>query len=473
MLLRRGVFKKYNSFFSYVFKISDLVLLMLALVISAFVLEVKASVMLMIGCFFITAGIYYKFNEFLRLYSSWRVGNLKTELVLLALSSLVGHLLAMLVVSFSRVFFPDDPSLVSPPVLANWFLLSIGLHMGFVLGERILFRSFLRLARARGLNERRVIIVGSGLAYRKIASQVRAHPEYGLKVLGYVRTNPLPSPSSTHPRYLGQIENLEAICAGSGVDQIWLATPVEDRQTINLVLEQLAFSTYTIRQVLDFTHLQADADKLTSLSSVPLLDIEFSPLDSTMSRLVKDLEDKCIAALALLLLSPLLLVIAAGVKLTSPGPVLYRQKRMTWNRQHFDMLKFRTMPVGSDQTSSGWSSKHKANSSRFASFLRSTSLDELPQLINVLKGDMSIVGPRPERPEYVEQFKHDIPRYMKKHMVKAGITGWAQVNGYRGETDLSKRIEYDLYYIRNWTPAFDLYIMWQTLFKGLVHQNAY
>jgi len=169
-----------------------------------------------------------------------------------------------------------------------------------------------------------------------------------------------------------------------------------------------------------------------------------------------------------------MIAIAIGVKLSSPGPVFYRQKRISWNSKPFMMLKFRTMPVDCEvNTGAVWAKKGECRATRFGSFLRRTSLDELPQFIDVLKGNMSIVGPRPERPVFVDKFKDEIPDYMKKHMVKAGITGWAQVNGWRGDTDLNKRIEYDLYYIENWSLWFDIKIIVRTLFTGFVHKNAY
>jgi Sugar transferases involved in lipopolysaccharide synthesis len=169
-----------------------------------------------------------------------------------------------------------------------------------------------------------------------------------------------------------------------------------------------------------------------------------------------------------------MLAIALAVKLSSPGPVFYRQERISWNNRPFQMLKFRSMPVDAEQaTGAVWARAGEHRATRVGAFLRRTSLDELPQFINVLRGEMSIVGPRPERPVFVHQFKHAIPDYMKKHMVKAGITGWAQVNGWRGSTDLAKRIECDIHYIQNWSLWFDLKIIVLTLFKGFVHKNAY
>jgi len=191
------------------------------------------------------------------------------------------------------------------------------------------------------------------------------------------------------------------------------------------------------------------------------------------NRFLKSLEDKVLSTLILLCISPVMLILAIGVKLSSPGPIFYRQERVSWNGRSFEMLKFRSMAVDTEKEGINWGGAKNKSVTKFGAFIRSTSLDELPQFINVLKGDMSIVGPRPERTIFVEQFKKEIPGYMQKHMVKAGITGWAQINGWRGDTDLQKRIEHDLYYIENWSIWFDMKIIFLTFWKGFVHKNAF
>jgi putative colanic acid biosynthesis UDP-glucose lipid carrier transferase len=194
---------------------------------------------------------------------------------------------------------------------------------------------------------------------------------------------------------------------------------------------------------------------------------------SGINRIVKAIEDYALASLLLMVASPLMVLIALGVKLSSPGPVFYRQDRVTWNGERFSMLKYRTMPIDAEAASGPvWSSKGERRATPFGGFLRRTSLDELPQLINVLMGEMSLVGPRPERPEFVERFRQEIPGYMQKHLVKAGITGWAQVNDLRGDSDLGQRIQYDLYYIDNWSLWFDLRILVLTLWHILKSDNA-
>jgi putative colanic acid biosynthesis UDP-glucose lipid carrier transferase len=192
------------------------------------------------------------------------------------------------------------------------------------------------------------------------------------------------------------------------------------------------------------------------------------------NKIIKAVEDRAVALLLLMVTSPLFLIVSIAIKLDSPGPVFYRQKRVSWNGNPFTMLKFRTMAVDAESESGPiWTKKNQNRTTRLGRFLRKTSLDEIPQFLNVLRGEMSIVGPRPERPYFVEQFKEEVPDYMKKHLVKAGITGWAQINGWRGDTCLKTRIQYDLYYVENWSLWFDFKIMFMTLFKGFVHRNAY
>ena len=203
-----------------------------------------------------------------------------------------------------------------------------------------------------------------------------------------------------------------------------------------------------------------------------MIDLSVTPITGNRA-ILKTLEDWTLSTLILLAIAPLLLLIAIGVKLTSKGPIFFRQERVSLSGRRFTMLKFRSMEEAPLETQTTWGKAKEKRTTPFGRFLRKTSLDELPQFINVLKGDMSIVGPRPELPQFVERFREEIPGYMQKHLVKAGITGWAQVNGWRGDTDLKARIEHDLYYIENWSIGFDLKIILMTFIKGLTHPNAY
>jgi putative colanic acid biosynthesis UDP-glucose lipid carrier transferase len=240
-----------------------------------------------------------------------------------------------------------------------------------------------------------------------------------------------------------------------------------------MILDELKHSTVGVRYLVDVFAFKLAHKRITDVAGIPMLDIELSPMEGT-SRYLKAIEDRGLALLLLVLFGPLMLLAAIGIKLSSPGPVFFRQERVSWNNRPFMMLKFRSMPVDAEAgTGPKWAAPGEHRATRLGALLRKTSLDELPQLINVLKGEMSIVGPRPERPCFVDSFKDRIPNYMKKHMMKAGITGWAQVNGWRGDTDLSKRIEHDLFYIDNWSVWFDLRIAFLTVFRGFINKNAY
>ena len=237
-------------------------------------------------------------------------------------------------------------------------------------------------------------------------------------------------------------------------------------------LIEIVFGFYFFLQI-DIFGFQLLRHSFSEVAGMPVIGLTDTPLEG-FQRVLKTLEDYVLGGAAVLLASPLLCAIAAGIKLTSRGPILYRQERVTWNGRRFTMVKFRSMPIDSESHSGPvWSRQSDPRATWFGALLRRYSLDELPQLFNVLHGDMSLVGPRPERPEFVAQFRQEIPGYMQKHMVKAGITGWAQVNDLRGSSDLSKRIQYDLYYIDNWSVWFDLRILALTVWHVFRSRNAY
>jgi putative colanic acid biosynthesis UDP-glucose lipid carrier transferase len=334
----------------------------------------------------------------------------------------------------------------------------------------------LRLMRSHGWNERRIIIIGAGELGVKLAETVQQAMWTGFRVIAFFDDAADQKPS--------QIAGIPVLQTPSDlgvyvveekklIDELWLALPLRAENRVKEILYQLRHDTMTTRFVLDIFGMNLLNHSVTELAGFPILNIRRTPM-AGINRLIKAIEDRVLASLILLLISPLLVVIALIIKLTSKGPVFYRQKRVSWNGKEFDMLKFRSMPVDAESsTGPVWAKQGEARATKVGALLRKTSLDELPQFINVLMGDMSIVGPRPERRVFVEEFKDIIPGYMQKHLVKAGITGWAQVNGWRGNTSLEKRIEYDLYYIENWSLAFDLKIIFQTFFQGFINKNAY
>lgn len=335
----------------------------------------------------------------------------------------------------------------------------------------------LRVMRARGFNERRIVIIGAGQLGQQVAETVQQALWTGLNIVA-IFDDHFHGQSSIHGipvKPLPENINHYLSSAKETIDEIWLALPRQAEARVKSILHDLRHETLTIRLVLDIFGMDLGLlnHSITQLAGFPVINVCSSPMVG-VNRAIKAIEDRVLSAIILLLMSPLFLFIAIAIKVTSPGPVFYKQKRVSWNGKEFSMLKFRSMPVDSEaKTGPVWAKQGENRATRIGRFLRKTSLDELPQFINVLTGHMSIVGPRPERMVFVNQFKEQIPHYMQKHLVKAGITGWAQVNGWRGNTSLSKRVEYDLYYIENWSLFLDIKIIFLTIFRGFIHKNAY
>jgi putative colanic acid biosynthesis UDP-glucose lipid carrier transferase len=350
-----------------------------------------------------------------------------------------------------------------------WIAFGLTAHVTF----RIAIRAALRGLRRRGYNQRHIVIVAAGRLGRDIALRLARAPWTGLSVRAFYDDDPaLTGTLVAGIRVRGPIDNLARDLVLEPVDQIWIALPLRAEARIRELLTQLRQHSVEVRLVPDIFNFALLNHSVTEVAGLPVINLTESPL-SGANRAIKGAEDFVLSFLFLVLLSPVMLLIALCVKLTSPGPVFYRQERVTWNGEHFEMLKFRTMPVDAEAaTGPVWARTGEKRATPLGGFLRRSSLDELPQLLNVLKGEMSLVGPRPERPAFVETFRQKIPGYMQKHLVKGGITGWAQVNDLRGDTDLSRRIEYDLYYIDNWSLLFDLRILCLTLWHILKSRNA-
>jgi len=271
---------------------------------------------------------------------------------------------------------------------------------------------------------------------------------------------------------IGTTDELERVLAELPVEQVILALPSEDMPLMKSLMERLALHTVDVKIVPDLFQYVTLYGGLEEFGGLPIVSLQGGPLEG-WNLVAKRAFDILFSALALLILSPLMLVIAAAVKLSSRGPVLYRQERMGMDGAVFSILKFRTMRTDAEMGGARMATAADDRRTGLGSFLRRTSLDELPQLLNVLRGDMSLVGPRPERPVFIEEFKRQIPKYHLRHKVKAGITGWAQINGLRGQTSIQKRIEYDLYYIENWSLLLDLKILLRTALGGFLSRNAY
>jgi Undecaprenyl-phosphate glucose phosphotransferase len=366
----------------------------------------------------------------------------------------------------AAVFFLHDPYESRATVILFSALTAAG-----VINARRLGWGLVRTLRSRGYNQRFALIIGAGRGARRLARTLHRLNWLGIKNVGFVeeRAGALCGDLDV----LGGFAELPELIRKYQVDHVFIALPLDRYDDARRVFAILSRQLVEVRLVPDVPNLAGLSLTTANLDGLPVVGLRESP-HFGLNVVVKRLMDVVLSLVGLVVLSPLLALLAALVKLTSPGPVFYRQERCGLNGRPFFMLKFRSMPVDSEQkTGPVWARKGDARCTPLGAFLRKTSLDELPQLWNVLRGDMSLVGPRPERPVFIQQFQKTIPNYMARHCVKAGITGWAQVHGWRGNTSLRKRIQYDLYYITHWTPWLDLRILWMTIFRGLVNKNAY
>lgn len=342
----------------------------------------------------------------------------------------------------------------------------------FVGLERFVVRRTLRSMREKGHNLKHVIVVGAGTAGQAYLNKVREYPELGYQVTGFV-DDYYPKAEKDGIPVLGTTQQMEDILNRHYVDEVVIALPNNSYKKINKVIDACEFSGVKTQVIPDYINLiQGTQPSFDELDGIPLINTRNIPLDKPINNAIKRGFDIVMSSAVLLVLSPLLGVTALLVKLTSPGPVIYKQTRLGLNRKEFEIYKFRSMRADvPDGGATGWTTEDDPRKTKFGTFIRKTSIDELPQFWNVLKGDMSIIGPRPERPYWVNQFKEEIPHYMIKHHVRPGITGLAQVEGWRGDTSIEERIKADIRYIENWSPWLDLKIMLRT--PGAMMKTSY
>ena len=355
---------------------------------------------------------------------------------------------------------------------AVW-LLFLGLNVLFTFTSREVVRDLLRRRWRAGIGLRRVLIVGAGDLGRMVADRILEHSELGFKLIGFVDDRAASTDAIGYRGLpvLGTIAQVPDVCMQDHIDEIYVALPIEEHVKLLGVVEYASRECINIHVVPDLLQFIALRARLEDLDGLPIIRINDVPLRGFNSVTKRGVDFGLSLIVVAIGLIPTLLI-ALLIKRGSPGPVFYRQVRMGLDGRAFTVYKFRSMPVDAeDVTGPIWARDDDPRATPIGRWLRRHDIDELPQFWNVLKGDMSIVGPRPERPFFVEQFKHRIPQYMLRHKVKAGITGWAQVNGWRGNTSLEKRIEFDLYYIENWSLSLDFKIMWLMLLRG-IHRAA-
>jgi Undecaprenyl-phosphate glucose phosphotransferase len=396
------------------------------------------------------------------LYRPRRLGTHLGEWIDVAKASTLGALVLVAVMAFAFKRYE-----YSRVVILYFWVLSI-VAVSF---WRATFREILRVARRTGHNIRRALVVGGGGPVTEILGALHRRPDTGVQVLGLLGDK-REGESRTVP-WLGRIEELRAILDRQEVDIVFVALPHTEYGRLSAILLDIGDDPVTIHLVPDVYGLASLRGGVEEFEGVPLIHLRESPLHG-WNLVLKRAVDVLVGGLTLTVAALPMALIAAAIKLTSPGPVLIRQERMGLDGRAFAMLKFRTMRVDAEtDTGPVWAREDDPRRTPPGALLRRFSLDELPQLVNVLRGEMSLVGPRPERPVFVEQFRRRVPSYMLRHKVKAGMTGWAQINGWRGNTSLEKRLEYDLYYIERWSLAFDGKILLQTLWRGFSNRNAY
>ncbi|RMF97367.1 MAG: undecaprenyl-phosphate glucose phosphotransferase [Candidatus Schekmanbacteria bacterium] len=384
---------------------------------------------------------------------------------------IVKSTLAIIILTGFITFFYRNYS-YSRVVMVYFFFVNVFL-MTTVRG---IIRKILKYFRKKGYNIRRIVIIGTGEAGESFYEKINSHPEMGFRVEGFVDDTIRKNTPEIRKKYLGTIDEISNILKKHKVDQIYIALPLSDYNTLLRVmgiLKDEMVDVIIIPDLYQFITLNAGVEDFMGL---PIINITRSPLygwNSILKRLL-DLSISIVAVIVLHTIIPLMPIIYLITFITSGRPIFYKQERMSLDGRRFIVYKIRTMVVDAEaETGAVWAVPNDKRSTKFGRILRRLSLDELPQLFNVIKGDMSLVGPRPERPVFVNEFKKTIPKYMLRHRIKAGCTGWAQVNGWRGNTSLEKRIEYDLYYLENWSLSFDLKILWLTLWKGFINKNAY
>jgi len=408
-------------------------------------------------------------GRFTEIYTSWSGRPLRDEFFRIT----VAWLLTFLTLVFIA-FVTKTTEQFSRVVLVAWLIATPLL----LISARFLLRQIFAHLRRLGVNNRKVAIVGMTQNGLNFARDLENRPEFGYHVVGFYddRKERIHSEVLDHYSHLGDFEDLIVSARNGEWDQIYIALPVEARKRMLNLLNQLSDSATPIRLLPDYFTTNLLQSKFIEIADNPVLCIYDSPFSADHA-LIKRLEDLFFGTIILTLISPVLMVIAAAVKLTSPGPILFKQNRYGQNGEKIRVWKFRTMTVCEDDDDVTQATRGDIRYTKIGEFLRKTSLDELPQFYNVLQGRMSIVGPRPHAIAHNEQYRNVIPGYMLRHMIKPGITGWAQVNGWRGETNtvykMRKRVEFDLEYMREWSLWLDIKIIFLTVFRGFTDKNAY
>ena len=413
--------------------------------------------------------IYLILYASFHLYVPKRIQGRRSELANICKANVIGLMLFTFVL-FGLRRFVSHLSYFSTKMILAFFAANIIL----LEAERISIRIFLRSLRTNGYNQKHVLLIGYSRAAEGFIDRVSVNPEWGYHVQGILDDHRPAGFAYKKVQVLGPTNHLEDFLASNTLDEIAITLSIKEYSNLEQIVAACEKSGVHTKFIPDYNNIIPTIPYMEDLQGLPVIHIRHVPLTGVFNATMKRIVDLAGALFGLIVFSPLMLVTALLIKITSPGPVLFSQERIGLHNRPFKMYKFRSMEVQDPgRERSQWTTPHDPRVTPVGRFIRKTSIDEMPQFYNILIGDMSLVGPRPERPLFVEKFKEEIPRYMIKHQVRPGLTGWAQVNGYRGDTSITKRIEHDLYYIENWSLGFDFKIMFLTVFKGFINKNAY
>lgn len=423
-------------------------------------LPFKVYMLAMVAIVAVYLVLYHMFN----LYTPKRVQGRRLELWNIVKANAVGMALILGVLYLIKLID-----------FSRWMLFYfVVLNVVLETIARNLIRYFLRSIRRNGYNLKHIVLVGYSRAAEEYIDRILDNPQWGYKIRGILDDHIEAGTEYRGIKVIGRIANLMVILPENRLDEIAITLGLSEYYRLEEIVNLCEKSGVHTKFIPDYNRVIPTKPYTEDILGLPVINIRHVPLTNTFYAAMKRTMDIAGALCAIILFSPVMLFSAIMIKITSPGPLIFKQERVGLHNHTFMMYKFRSMDVQApEQEKSKWTVKNDPRVTNFGKFMRKTSIDELPQLFNVLKGEMSLVGPRPERPFFVEKFKEEIPRYMIKHQVRPGMTGWAQVNGYRGNTSIKKRIEYDLYYIENWTLGLDVKILFLTIFKGFINKNAY
>lgn len=412
--------------------------------------------------------LYILLNAIFGLYAPKRVSGRREEVSNIIKANSIGLLI------FTLMLFMGSKNYYMYHFSRKLVFIFYGIDIFLTILERNVIRYILRLMRAKGYNQKHILLIGYSRAAESYIDRVLANPEWGYNIRGILDDNMERGFEYKGIKVIGTIENLELILEMNVLDEIAITLSIKEYERLERIVNDCERSGVHTKFIPDYNHVIPTVPHVEDLQGLPIINIRYVPLTLLHRALSKRIVDIIGSLVGIILFSPIMLIVAVLIKLSDKGPIIFAQERVGLHNKAFKMYKFRSMAVEPPQKEAKkWTTKNDPRVTAIGRFIRKTSLDELPQFFNIFMGDMSLVGPRPERPFYVEKFRDEIPHYMIKHQVRPGLTGWAQVNGYRGDTSIEKRIDHDLYYIENWSMGFDFKILFLTVFKGFINKNAY